>query len=165
MYPAAEVAFQLQPDTSTVNSTLRLKNAAQTTVTFKIQTTVPEAYLVRPNIGMLDPGDTIEVILTLKTLKLHPTQRHKFLILAAKIDSYSTESISTTWSKTPKDAIQTAILRVVFEQSGISQPRSSIPPVNPGVCEDHSLSPMTAKELLNANLQYTELVKFYVTDT
>lgn len=126
-------------------------------VAFKVQTTVPEAYLVRPSVGFLGIGEVSEVVITLKTGKLHPTQKHKFSVLAVPTDLEVLEP--SLW--TPKPTLQTAVLRVVFQQPDQREARSSIPPLSVFPQADKP-SPVLAKELLNANLQYTELVKFYV---
>ena len=164
LHPAAELLFELLPDTSTVNATLRIKNAVGEKVAFKVQTTVPEAYLVRPSVGILAAGEVSEVVITLKTGKLHPTQRHKFSVLAVKTDLEAFDSLSSLWTQPPKPTLQTAVLRVVFQQPDQRESRSSIPPLSAFPQADKP-SPIVAKELLNANLQYTELVKFYVIPT
>jgi hypothetical protein len=164
LHPAGELVFELLPDTSTINAVLRIKNAIGEKVAFKVQTTVPEAYLVRPNVGLLGVGEVSEVVITLKTGKLHPTQRHKFSISAVKTDLEGLESLSSLWTTVSKVDLQTAVLRVVFQQPNQHEARSSIPPLS-GFPLANKPSPVLAKELLNANLQYTELVKYYVKRT
>lgn len=161
LHPAGELVFELLPDTSTINAVLRVKNAIGEKVAFKVQTTVPEAYLVRPNVGLLGVGEVSEVVITLKTSKLHPTQRHKFSISAVKADPEAFESLSSLWTTVSKASLQTAVLRVVFQQPNQYEGRSSIPPLSLAT----KPSPVLTKELLNANLQYTELVKYYVKST
>jgi len=115
-------------------------------------------------VGILAAGEVSEVVITLKTGKLHPTQRHKFSVLAVKTDLEAFDSLSSLWTQPPKPTLQTAVLRVVFQQPDQRESRSSIPPLSTFPQADKP-SPIVAKELLNANLQYTELVKFYVIPT
>ena len=47
--------FPLGPFTDVVTSNLTLKNPTNNTVIFKVKTTAPKQYCVRPNSGILDP--------------------------------------------------------------------------------------------------------------
>lgn len=43
------------------NATLTLKNTTEQTILFKIKTTAPRRYIVRPNSGRISPNETVEV--------------------------------------------------------------------------------------------------------
>ena len=47
--------------TGVVKETLKLHNSSADTVAFKIKTTAPKQYCVRPNAGIVDPGATVEI--------------------------------------------------------------------------------------------------------
>ena len=49
-------ALQLGPYTTVVTSELKLTNPAQKRVLFKVKTTAPKCYCVRPNSGIIEPG-------------------------------------------------------------------------------------------------------------
>lgn len=40
---------------------MKLKNPSDKKVCFKIKTTAPKKYCVRPNSGVLEPDDTVEI--------------------------------------------------------------------------------------------------------
>uniref|UniRef100_A0A6P4EGL4 Vesicle-associated membrane protein-associated protein A n=1 Tax=Drosophila rhopaloa TaxID=1041015 RepID=A0A6P4EGL4_DRORH len=54
-------------------------------VAFKMKTTTPKLFFVRPNIGILEPGEKVNVDIFMQPLLQEPPQkRHKFLLLAAE---------------------------------------------------------------------------------
>lgn len=44
-----------------ITNTLKLHNVSPAPVAYKVKTTAPQRYCVRPNNGVLPPGETIEV--------------------------------------------------------------------------------------------------------
>ena len=55
--PKGELKFA-GPYTEVVESTLTLRNPTARQVAFKVKTTAPKQYCVRPNSGFIDGGDT-----------------------------------------------------------------------------------------------------------
>ncbi|KAI8040996.1 vesicle-associated membrane protein-associated protein B [Drosophila gunungcola] len=54
-------------------------------VAFKMKTTTPRLFFVRPNIGVLEPGQKVNVDIFMQPILQEPPQkRHKFLLLAAE---------------------------------------------------------------------------------
>ena len=51
----------LGPFTDVVTSHLRLRNPTNNTVVFRVKTTAPWHYCVRPNSGILDPNSEQEI--------------------------------------------------------------------------------------------------------
>ena len=51
-------------------------------VCFKVKTTAPRRYCVRPNSGMIDAGETMEVSIMLQPFQYDPNERnnHKFMV-------------------------------------------------------------------------------------
>ena len=60
--PRSEIAFR-GPYTDVVESVLRLSNPSQAKqMAFKVKTTAPKQYCVRPNSGFVNAGETREVV-------------------------------------------------------------------------------------------------------
>jgi hypothetical protein len=55
-----ELGFH-RPFTVEVSQTLRIKNPNHVPVAFKVKTTAPKQYCVRPNSGRIEPGKEVEV--------------------------------------------------------------------------------------------------------
>ncbi|XP_048452149.1 vesicle-associated membrane protein-associated protein A-like [Rhincodon typus] len=66
--PPVELKFK-GPFTDVVTTNLKLKNPADRKVCFKVKTTAPRRYCVRPNSGIIDPGTTVTVSVMLQPLK------------------------------------------------------------------------------------------------
>ena len=49
------------PFTDVVTATLKLSNPTNDTVIFKVKTTAPKQYCVRPNSGMLNPHESADI--------------------------------------------------------------------------------------------------------
>lgn len=52
-------ALPTGPFTDVVTTNLKLKNPSDKKVCFKVKTTAPRRYCVRPNSGVIDPGATV----------------------------------------------------------------------------------------------------------
>jgi hypothetical protein len=87
--PESEVSFQ-RPFNSVVKQTLTLTNTlSDSAITFKVKTTAPKLYCVRPNAGRIPPGGSAEVTILLQAMKEDPPAdfkcKDKFLIQSIKI--------------------------------------------------------------------------------
>ena len=51
----------LGPFTDVVTTEMKLKNPSEKKVCFKVKTTAPKRYCVRPNSGILDPGSSTSI--------------------------------------------------------------------------------------------------------
>ncbi len=49
------------PFTSAVSSVMKLTNPSERRVAFKIKTTAPKRYCVKPNSGLIDPAQTVQI--------------------------------------------------------------------------------------------------------
>ncbi|KAF4463457.1 (VAMP)-associated [Fusarium albosuccineum] len=83
-----ELSFR-RPFTSEVAQTLTLKNPNSTPVAFKVKTTAPKQYCVRPNAGRIEAGQSFDVAVLLQAMKQDPPPdarcRDKFLVQSAPI--------------------------------------------------------------------------------
>ena len=58
--PQHELTF-IGPFTTAASAVMTLKNPSDRKVCFKIKTTAPKRYCVKPNSGVIDPKNTIQV--------------------------------------------------------------------------------------------------------
>ncbi|KAF4495148.1 (VAMP)-associated [Fusarium agapanthi] len=83
-----ELSFR-RPFTTEVSQTLTLKNPNSTPVAFKVKTTAPKQYCVRPNAGRIEAGQSFDVSVLLQAMKQDPAPdakcRDKFLVQSAPI--------------------------------------------------------------------------------
>ncbi|KAH9991293.1 PapD-like protein [Russula vinacea] len=83
LQPSNSIGFN-RPLTQNVKRSLNITNPNADPVSFKIKTTAPKLYCVRPNSGKVDPGQTVEVQVMLQAMKEEPPLnakcKDKFLI-------------------------------------------------------------------------------------
>ena len=58
--PTDDVVFEFVPN-ETITSTLELVSLSESNVAFKTKTTAPKVFLIRPNQGVVGPGQTVKV--------------------------------------------------------------------------------------------------------
>ncbi|KAI9813888.1 MAG: phosphatidylinositol-binding protein scs2 [Phylliscum demangeonii] len=117
----SELSFQ-RPFTREVAQTLRLRNPNAEPVAFKVKTTAPKQYCVRPNSGRIEVGQEAEVQVLLQAMKEDPPLdmkcRDKFLVQAVAIAPHLEDhNIVTMWQhieQTSRGAIQEKKIRVTW---------------------------------------------------
>lgn len=106
------------PFNEVVTSVLTLTNITANKVCFKVKTTAPRRYCVRPNSGLIDGGGTVEVSIMLQPFQYDPNERnnHKFMVqsmvLAADKESESLEDI---WKGAEPGSVVDKKLKCQFE--------------------------------------------------
>jgi len=81
--PGDKITFR-PPFNVAATSSLNLLNPSEGQVAYKIKTTAPKRYCVRPNAGLLIPGDEAEIKITLQP---GPTdEKHKFMVQTLPVD-------------------------------------------------------------------------------
>ncbi|KAJ4365296.1 phosphatidylinositol-binding protein scs2 [Neocucurbitaria cava] len=116
-----ELGFN-RPFQQEVSQTLRLKNPHSDPVAFKVKTTAPKQYCVRPNSGRIEPGKDVEVQILLQAMKEDPPPdakcRDKFLVqsvlVTADKEFTNVGSLWTHIEQTSKSSIQEKKIRVLF---------------------------------------------------
>uniref|UniRef100_A0A4W5KS34 Vesicle-associated membrane protein-associated protein A n=1 Tax=Hucho hucho TaxID=62062 RepID=A0A4W5KS34_9TELE len=70
------------PFTDVVTTNLKLKNPSDRRVCFKVKTTAPKRYCVRPNSGIIDVGATVTISVMLQPFDYDPNEKskHKFMV-------------------------------------------------------------------------------------
>ncbi|CAF9931961.1 MAG: phosphatidylinositol-binding protein scs2 [Heterodermia speciosa] len=116
-----ELGFR-RPFTREVTQLLRLGNPSNDPMAFKVKTTAPKQYCVRPNSGRIEPGGEVEVQVLLQAMREDPPLdarcRDKFLVQSVAITpDKESSNIATIWQnveQTSKAEIQERKIRVVF---------------------------------------------------
>jgi len=116
-----ELGFH-RPFTAEVSQTLKIRNANHTPVAFKVKTTAPKQYCVRPNSGRIEPGKEVEVTVLLQAMKQEPPLdakcRDKFLVQSVAVTSDKEfTNINQIWQhvdEAEKSSVQEKKIRVVY---------------------------------------------------
>eukprot|EP01104_Vermistella_antarctica_P019490 TRINITY_DN765_c0_g1_i2.p1 TRINITY_DN765_c0_g1~~TRINITY_DN765_c0_g1_i2.p1 ORF type:complete len:286 (-),score=44.22 TRINITY_DN765_c0_g1_i2:718-1542(-) len=61
------------PFNRVITQLLKIRNTREEFVAFKVKTTSPKRYCVRPNLGIIPPGDSVDVQVLLNSIKDPPT--------------------------------------------------------------------------------------------
>ncbi|XP_046678443.1 vesicle-associated membrane protein/synaptobrevin-binding protein [Homalodisca vitripennis] len=112
--PLHELKFR-GPFTVPVTSYMRLTNPSNNRVCFKIKTTAPKKYCVRPNSGLLNPKDVMEIAVSLQPFEFDPTEKnkHKFMVQTL-IAPEGEVNLEALW-KGPPETLMDSKLKCVFE--------------------------------------------------
>nr|CAB3267595.1 vesicle-associated membrane protein-associated protein B-like [Phallusia mammillata] len=113
--PMTELRFK-GPFTDVVTSQLKLKNPSHQRVCFKVKTTAPKRYCVRPNSGFVDPGATVSVSVMLQPMDADAADKgkHKFMVqsmFAIKVG----DDVEKLWAEASPGDLMDSKLRCVFE--------------------------------------------------
>uniref|UniRef100_A0A183CKR1 mRNA guanylyltransferase n=1 Tax=Globodera pallida TaxID=36090 RepID=A0A183CKR1_GLOPA len=98
-----------RPFTEYVNANLTLSNPSQKDVYFKVKTTAPKFYCVRPNSGVIKPVESPETLESERS-------RHKFMIQTAFATTDEQPSVEQFWKTVDSSLIMDSKLRVVFHR-------------------------------------------------
>lgn len=113
--PPAELHFKA-PFTDITTSFIKLTNPTDKNICFKVKTTAPKTYCVRPNCGTVFPKETVVVAVMLQPFDLDSADktRHKFMVQSI----YAPEGESSSealWRDTPPENFMNSKLKCIFE--------------------------------------------------
>ncbi|EGE85664.2 integral ER membrane protein Scs2 [Blastomyces dermatitidis ATCC 18188] len=118
--PQKFLRFQ-RPFTREVSQTLTIENNNDEPVAFKVKTTAPKSYCVRPNSGRIGAGESIDVQVLLQAMKDDRsvgTSKDKFLVQSVAVSTDKDFSnVSSIWQhveQTSKSSIQEQKIKVEF---------------------------------------------------
>ncbi|XP_021000301.1 vesicle-associated membrane protein-associated protein A isoform X1 [Parasteatoda tepidariorum] len=113
--PASELHF-VGPFTDVVTSYLKLMNPLDRRVCFKVKTTAPKKYCVRPNSGVLEPKQVISVAVMLQPFDYNPTEKnkHKFMV-QTMIMPDGDVNLDNLWRDARPESLMDSKLRCVFD--------------------------------------------------
>lgn len=116
--PKEEIELERKPGLSPTGC-ICLCNAKGGNVAFKVKTTKPDFYIVRPNQGILTPGKIETVQITLKVLPKEIAEvSHRFCIVQCKTDLKpgDEESLSDFWLKSNLSITQKVLKTRLIEK-------------------------------------------------
>lgn len=113
--PQHELKFR-GPFTSPVTSYMKLTNPSEKKVCFKIKTTAPKKYCVRPNSGVLDAKGVIDVAVSLQPFDFDPNEKnkHKFMV-QTMIAPDGEINMDSLWKEVNPENLMDSKLKCVFE--------------------------------------------------
>ena len=79
------VKFVKQDIASVPEATLNIKNICDTTVIFKIKTTNPDKYVVKPNHAVITPNKTTVIKITTQKASMQKIKNDRFLVVAGRV--------------------------------------------------------------------------------
>ncbi|KAI0474400.1 PapD-like protein [Xylaria cf. heliscus] len=113
-----ELGFH-RPFTVEVLENLKIRNPGTQPVAFKVKTTAPKQYCVRPNSGRVEPNREVEVQVILQAMKQEPPAgtkcRDKFLVQSVAITPEKDfANLASIWDTIDKSLVQEKKIRVAF---------------------------------------------------
>lgn len=113
--PPGDLRFR-GPFTDVVTSNLKLRNPSDRRVCFKVKTTAPRRYCVRPNSGLIDPGATVTISVMLQPFEYDPNEKskHKFMVQTIFVPA-GVSDLEAMWKDAKPDDLMDSKLRCVFD--------------------------------------------------
>ncbi|KFB37903.1 AGAP000626-PA-like protein [Anopheles sinensis] len=105
-----------RPFRTAVASYMRLTNPTDHDICFKIKTTAPKKYCVRPNCGILEPKESQEIAIVLQPFIFDANEKnkHKFMVQSMVKPDDEDTNLEDLWKKYPEKLMDSK-LRCVFE--------------------------------------------------
>ncbi|KAG1934286.1 vesicle-associated membrane protein-associated protein A [Pimephales promelas] len=124
--PSSDLRFK-GPFTDVVTTNLKLRNPSDRRVCFKVKTTAPRRYCVRPNSGLIDPGATVIISVMLQPFDYDPNEKskHKFMVQTIFAPSGATD-LEAMWKDAKPDDLMDSKLRCVFDMPSDSEKMSEL---------------------------------------
>ncbi|WOL00230.1 hypothetical protein Cni_G08943 [Canna indica] len=149
-----------------ISCSIQLTNKSDNHIAFKVKTTSPKKYCVRPNAGIVQPRSTCDVIVTMQAQKEAPPDmqcKDKFLLQSVVVNQGAAlkDITQEMFSKDSGNVVEEVKLKVVYVSP--PQPPSPVPEGSeddasprPSVSENENSN---ASELLAATKAYAEDVQ------
>ncbi|XP_071232694.1 vesicle-associated membrane protein-associated protein A-like [Salvelinus alpinus] len=113
--PPSDLRFK-GPFTDVVTTNLKLKNPSDRRVCFKVKTTAPRRYCVRPNSGIIEAGATVTISVMLQPFDYDPNEKSKHKFMVQSIFAPPNESeLDAMWKDAKPDDLMDSKLRCVFD--------------------------------------------------
>jgi len=127
--PPIELTFT-GPFTQSVSSYMKLKNPSDRKVCFKIKTTAPKRYCVKPNSGVVDPNTEVAIAVSLQPFEYDPAEKNKHKFMVQSMFAPDGEiNQDTLWKEIDQNDLMDSKLRCVFampagqEQNNTEEPK------------------------------------------
>ena len=140
--PSSEIVFE-GPFDQVVTSYLELRNPSEQRVCFKVKTTAPRRYCVRPNSGIVQPNGKVKIAIMLQPIEQDSQSersKHKFMVQSTIIQDESSNP-DTVWQNATPEDIMDSKLRCVFQ----AQPSSAATAESSTISSTTTTIPATSK--------------------
>ncbi|XP_071331655.1 motile sperm domain-containing protein 2 [Trachinotus anak] len=87
-----------------------LSNVTKNQVAFKVRTTAPEKYRVKPSSSCCEPGASVDIVVSLHGGS-QASPQDRFLVMAAEMDNVGSQELAQFWKEVPKTKIMEHRLR------------------------------------------------------
>jgi len=127
--PRGELRFK-GPFTEVTTARLQIKNPTDRALAFKVKTTAPKRYCVRPNNGLIAPAKTVDIAVMLQPFdfETHSQERnkHKFMVQTMYVpDGEYLNGTDALWRDVRPDEVMDSKLKCVFDMPGIDMGSNS----------------------------------------
>lgn len=158
--PSTELRFR-GPFTEVVTSHLKITNPTNERVCFKVKTTAPRQYCVRPNSGLLAPQEsqTVAVMLQPFDVTNADKSKHKFMV-QSMFPPPGEVKLEEIWKNVKKDELMDSKLKCVFEEGTADaspKPKTptdsdvKVPQIQPSTPKQDEIMMSSLEELPQAN--------------
>ncbi|XP_045909635.1 motile sperm domain-containing protein 2 [Micropterus dolomieu] len=120
-------------------SLIILSNVTKNQVAYKVRTTAPEKYRVKPSSSCCEPGASVDIVVSLHGGS-QASPQDRFLVMAAEMDNVGSQELAHFWKEVPKTKIMEHRLRCHVLESfkpTVSPPKDS--PVETGTSGQQEL--------------------------
>ncbi|XP_018558618.1 LOW QUALITY PROTEIN: motile sperm domain-containing protein 2 [Lates calcarifer] len=87
-----------------------LSNVTKNQVAFKVRTTAPDKYRVKPSSSCCEPGASVDIVVSLHGGS-QASPQDRFLVMAAEMDNAGSQELAQFWKEVPKTKIMEHRLR------------------------------------------------------
>ncbi|KAM4558168.1 motile sperm domain-containing protein 2 isoform 1-T2 [Odontesthes bonariensis] len=87
-----------------------LSNVTKNQVAFKVRTTAPEKYRVKPSSSSCEPGASVDIVVSLHGGS-QASPQDRFLVMAAEMESVGSQELAQFWKEVPKNQVMEHRLR------------------------------------------------------
>ncbi|KAK7113926.1 vesicle-associated membrane protein/synaptobrevin-binding protein-like isoform X5 [Littorina saxatilis] len=114
--PSNELRFK-GPFIDVVTAELKLFNPTEKRICFKVKTTAPKRYCVRPNSGVLESDGSVTVAVMLQPFEYDPSEKnkHKFMVQSMFAPDGRIDNQDQLWKDAPPESLMDTKLKCVFE--------------------------------------------------
>ncbi|XP_007889836.1 motile sperm domain-containing protein 2 [Callorhinchus milii] len=156
--PAEDLQFGSK-DSGDRKCSIVLTNVTKNPVAFKVRTTAPEKYRVKPSNSSFEPGTTIDILVSLHG-GFEASPQDRFLVMAAEIDQLAgagPPDLSQYWKEVPRDQIMEHRLRChiieSYKASNVTTKEGILKGYAGGCNQEDLHSKMTRLMILNKRLE------------
>ncbi|XP_075259584.1 vesicle-associated membrane protein-associated protein A-like [Convolutriloba macropyga] len=144
LQPPEELVFK-GPFTDYVSQKLKIENTGDSPIGFKVKTTTPKKFSVKPNMGCIEAHGSQDITICLHSFTYDPNDktRHKFMVqvvgLTATTDTQAVEAMIKDYERNNPTKLKESKLKVAIVPSQSEVERQSMSTANANVY--HSATP------------------------